>query len=146
MVESVTDSLVEMEFPVPFAENCGGTKTEILVTSSPARFVEIAGMREVVTIDAIKAMMILVLIGGISDDIAFKYTSKNRIMPSGRDGMSTAGLRAVPIWYRTKQHVGKEWSYLQHHYGVRANLRFAAWFSEPKVCRTIFKFALIIIV
>ena len=27
-----------------------------------------------------------------------------------------------------------------------ANLRFAAWFSEPKVCRTIFKFALIIIV
>ena len=29
---------------------------------------------------------------------------------------------------------------------LRANLRFAAWFSEPKVCRTIFKFALIIIV
>ena len=29
---------------------------------------------------------------------------------------------------------------------VHANLRFAAWFSEPKVCRTIFKFALIIIV
>ena len=29
---------------------------------------------------------------------------------------------------------------------VRANLRFAAWFSEPKVCRTIFKFASIIIV
>ena len=29
---------------------------------------------------------------------------------------------------------------------VHANLRFAAWFAEPKVCRTIFKFALIIIV
>ena len=28
---------------------------------------------------------------------------------------------------------------------ARANLRFAAWFSEPKVCRTIFKFALIIV-
>lgn len=34
----------EMEFPVPFAENCGGTESEILVTASRARLVEIAGM------------------------------------------------------------------------------------------------------
>ena len=44
MVESVTDTLIQMEFPVPFAENCGGTKTEILVTASGARFVLIVGL------------------------------------------------------------------------------------------------------
>lgn len=91
----------QMEFPVPFAENCGGTETEIPVTASRARLVEIAGMTEVVTIDAIKAMMILVLIGALVMISIPNIRINIRIMPFGSRSSRMHPYLECLRWRRT---------------------------------------------